>query len=75
MKIYRRKAVFDDLSKYDVLAHEGEWIEVVEWSNGEGFDVEIYTHGETKRIGLTFGELMAIKKLVKKLDSDEQDSD
>ena len=67
MEKYTRKAVFSDLKKYDHLADEHDYIEVTEWKNGEGFDVEIIGKLST-RFQLTWGEFEALKKLVKKLD-------
>lgn len=67
MEKYTRKAVFSYLKKYDHLADEHDYIEVTEWKNGEGFDVEIIGKLST-RFQLTWGEFEALKKLVKKLD-------
>lgn len=67
MEKYTRKAVFSYLKKYDHLADEHDYIEITEWKNGEGFDVEIIGKLST-RFQLTWGEFEALKKLVKKLD-------
>ena len=68
MDKYTRKAVFSYLKKYDQLANGQDFIEVTEWKNGEGFDVEIVGKLST-RFQLTWGGYTALKKLVKKLDS------
>ena len=68
MNKYTRKAVFSYLKKYDYTANEQDFIEITEWKNGEGFDVEIVGKLST-RFQLTWGEYTALKKLVKKLDS------
>ena len=67
MDKYKRKAVFSKLKEYDHLAGEDDFIEVTEWKNGEGFDVEIVSKLST-RFQLTWGEFTALKKLVKKLE-------
>jgi len=67
MDKYNRKAVFSYLKKYDYLADEHDFIEVTEWKNGEGFDVEILSKVST-RFQLSFGEFAAMKKLVKKIE-------
>ena len=67
MDKYNRKAVFSNLKKYDPLADEHDFIEVTEWKNGEGFDVEIVSKVST-RFQLSFGEFAAMKKLVKKIE-------
>ncbi len=56
----RRKAVYDNLRKYDYLAKEDDFIEVTEWTNGEGYDIQI---SDNKHISLTEGELDAIQHL------------
>ncbi len=67
MDKYNRKAVFSNLKKYDPLADEHDFIEITEWKNGEGFDVEIVSKVST-RFQLSFGEFAAMKKLVKKIE-------
>ena len=59
-----RKSVSDDLSKYCVCAKKDDFIEITEWSNGEGWDITI----NDKHIYLTDGELKAINYLVDSLD-------
>ena len=68
MDKYTKKAVFSYLKKYDYIANKQDFIEVTEWKNGEGFDVEIVGKLST-RFQLTWGEYTALKKLVKKLES------
>tara|TARA_R110001632_G_scaffold232729_1_gene374387 strand:- start:45 stop:251 length:207 start_codon:yes stop_codon:yes gene_type:complete len=68
MDKYKKKAVFSELKKYDFMANESDYIEVTEWKNGEGFDVDIVGKLST-RFQLTWGEYTALKKLVKKLES------
>lgn len=64
MELYERKAVNDSLKKYDHLAKDSDFIEVTEWANGEGWDISL----NDKLISLTYGQLEAIKYLVKALD-------
>jgi hypothetical protein len=41
-------------------AQRGDFLEVTEWSNGEGYDVTInYNHQETK-VSLTYGQMEAL---------------
>jgi len=67
MKTYNRKAIFTSLKKYDTFADEDDFIEITLWHNGEGIDVEIGSK-LPERFQLTWGELEALKKLVKELD-------
>lgn len=64
MELYERKAVNDSLKKYDYLAKDSDFIEVTEWANGEGWDISL----NDKLISLTYGQLEAIKYLVKALE-------
>lgn len=59
MKIYNRKSVSDDLKKYDYLSKEDDFIEITEWSNGEGISITI----NMNTFELTFGQLDAINYL------------
>lgn len=59
MKIYNKKSVSDDLKKYDYLSKEDDFIEVTEWSNGEGISITI----NMNTFELTFGQLDAINYL------------
>ena len=46
LSVKNRKSVSDDLSIYDYLAKKDDYIEVTEWTNGEGYDISAvsYTH-------------------------------
>lgn len=64
MEFNSRKSVNDKLKRYDYLAKDEEYIEVTEWTNGEGYDITI----NDKTIPLTEGQLNAINYLVKSLE-------
>lgn len=70
MERYKRKAVFSELKKFDIFAKDSDFIEVIEWHNGEGFDVEI-SSSLPERFQLTWGEFKALKKMVKELEKFE----
>lgn len=59
MEFVNRKSVHDDLKKYDYMAKDNDFIEVTEWTNGEGISVIL----NNKTIELAFGELDAINYL------------
>ena len=65
MKFNSRKTVNDKLKKYDYLAKDEDFIEVVEWTNGERYDITI---NDDKIISLTRGQIDAINYLVKSLE-------
>ena len=69
MEFNSKKSVNDNLKKYDYLAKEDDFIEVTEWTNGEGYDIMI--NDET--ISLTEGQLNAINYLVKSLEYKSDD--
>jgi hypothetical protein len=54
-----RKSLFASLE--DAYHKEGDFIEVTEWSNGEGYDVTI----NEKQFSLHFTEYEALKKIIK----------
>lgn len=41
MEINNRKSIVDSLRKYDYQSDESKYIEVVEWANEEGWDINI----------------------------------
>lgn len=64
MEFNSRKSVNDKLKRYDYLAKDEDYIEVTEWTNGEGYDITI----NDKIISLTDGQLEAINYLTKSLE-------
>lgn len=68
MEFEDRKSVNDKLHKYDAMAKEDDFIEVTEWTNGEGWDISI---NDNRSFSLTIGELEAVNYLIKSLDYGE----
>lgn len=58
-ELIQRKSINDNLRKYDHLAKENSFIEITEWSNGEGWDITI----DDRMMSLTWGQLDAIQYL------------
>lgn len=73
MKIENRKSAFDELHKYDYMSNrkDNDFIEVTEWTNGEGWDINIGHKNRDQIIQLTRGELDAINYLTKALKVEE----
>lgn len=69
MEFNSRKSVNDKLKKYDYLAKDNDYIEVIEWTNGEGYDIII----NDKIISLTGGQIDAINYLVRSLEYKSDD--
>ena len=55
-----RKNHFTSLKPYCIFAKEHCYIEVTEWANGEGKDVEINSNGRERSFKLTHGEFQAL---------------
>jgi hypothetical protein len=74
MEFNKQKSVLDSLAKYDYCANSSDYISISQWSNGEGYDIDI--NGK-QMLHLTVGELDAISYLTKTLEyhRDEQDED
>lgn len=64
MKINTKRSVNDELNKYDYLAKANEFIEITEWTNGEGINIQI---NDRPIISITHGELEAINYLINSL--------
>lgn len=60
MNFHKRSSVYTNLKQYCYHAKAEDIVEVSEWVNGEGWDINI---GENKMISLTHGELQAIQVL------------
>lgn len=63
-----RKSASADLKKVSPFAKEGDYLEVTEWSNQEGIDVELYSVSDgdkpTQRFSLTYDEYEAMVNIV-----------
>ena len=64
---YERKSVFVPL--IDAWHTENDFIEVTNWKNGEGWDIEIYTDSGARHLSLHFTEFAVIKELIELLDN------
>ena len=69
MEFHSRKSINDKLKKYDYLAKDNDYIEVIEWTNGDGYDIII----NDKIISLTSGQIDAINYLVRSLEYKSDD--
>jgi hypothetical protein len=66
----KRLSAFASLESFCVMAKEDDFIEVTQWTNLEGFDIQISDRTGTRTIFMTDGEFRALKKLVKSLDKE-----
>lgn len=63
IEINERTAKFTELKPYDFTAKDHDYMEVCEWSNGEGVDVNISSNGD-QRFSLTWGQWEALNALI-----------
>jgi hypothetical protein len=73
IKVENRKSTFVDLE--DFCHHslgdrkgKGDFLEVTEWSNGDGYDIHIEDVNGPLRFMLTWGQFEAMKKCIKAID-------
>lgn len=61
-----RKSAFADLYKYSPIFHKDSYMEVTEWTNGEGVDVYVNLgpNRPEKRLELTYDEFNSLVNLV-----------
>ena len=72
---YQRNARFSKLGDYDVWAKPKDFIEVTEWYNGEGFDVQLSTSAGEQRMSFSWGEYTALKATLGNWAEDEDETD
>ena len=66
-EIKMKKSANVDLRDFSIFGQVGDWLEVTEWTNGDGIDIIIERFDEpTKNISLTYDELEAIINIVNK---------
>lgn len=62
IEYYQRKSVFAPMT--DGWHKDHDFIEVTEWKNGEGWDIEIAASPNSKHVSLHFTEFAVIKELI-----------
>jgi DNA-directed RNA polymerase subunit RPC12/RpoP len=67
-----RKAAFVELKEFCLFSmgelRKGDFLEVTEWSNSEGYDIHISDVNGEKQFHLTWGQMDALFKCVKSMD-------
>lgn len=74
VELVDRKSAFAELKDFCVFSMGvrkgmGDFIEVTEWSNMEGVDVEIHDVDGKRKFMLTYGQFDAIKTCVKQINN------
>lgn len=60
MKIEDRRSAYESLKVFTPFANENSFIEVTEWTNGEGWDINI----DDRHFQISIDELEAIQYLI-----------
>lgn len=68
-----RKTIEDSLGVYDFTARKEDIIQITEWTNGEGYDIDIWRDGKCEHYTLTHGEIDAVYFLSQSLKYEQQD--
>lgn len=61
----KRKSAFSELKNYCHLSGDDDFIEVTEWSNGDGYDIVVSTKRGDQHFSLTYGEIDLLQVLLK----------
>lgn len=64
IKVDQRRAVFAELKAYCMHSGDHDYMEVTEWSNGEGFDIAIDRKRGSEKFSLTHGEWELLQVLM-----------
>ena len=64
IEVSKRRAVFANLKGYCHLSSDNDYMEVTEWSNGEGYDVCIDRKNGGEKFSLTYGEVELLTVLL-----------
>lgn len=68
INVGQRKSVMCDLNDFCYLSRDGDFMELTEWTSGDGFDLCI----NERHMQITWGQFKALKSLVKELKKTEQ---
>ena len=71
MQEYKRDTKFVSLKEFDSFSKNGDFMELTQWYNGEGFDITVSAFGGDQRFSLTWGQWTALKVLVGAEDDSE----
>lgn len=64
IEVNNRRAVFSGLKDYCSHSGEHDYMEVTEWSNGEGYDILIDRKRGSEKFSLTYGEWELLQVLM-----------
>lgn len=70
IEVNKRTSAFAELKDWCTFSmgerkDKGDFLEVTEWTNGEGYDIHVSDINGEKQFQLTWGQMKALKKCVK----------
>lgn len=76
IEVTNRKSTFVELKDYCIGSmgekeDKGHFLEVTEWSNGDGYDIHIFDSEGERQIQLSWGQFEAMKKCIKAIDKSQ----
>ncbi len=74
IELSKRPAAMVNLEDWCTMAAtrkgKGDFLEVTEWTNGEGYDIHISDSEGEKTFTLTWGQFEAMKKCIKAIENE-----
>jgi len=64
IEVSQRRSVFAELKSYCMHSGDHDYMEVTEWSNGEGFDIRIDRRRGAESFSLSYGEWELLQVLI-----------
>lgn len=64
IEVSKRRAVFSELKDYCMHSGDHDYMEVTEWSNGEGYDICINRKSDGEKFSLSYGEVELLMVLL-----------
>lgn len=64
IKVSNRRSVFAKLKDYCMHSGDHDYMEVTQWTNGEGFDIIIDRKRDRERFSLSYGEVELLMVLL-----------
>jgi hypothetical protein len=77
IEVSERTSAFVLLSEFCMFSmgerrDKGDFLEVTEWSNGEGYDIHLNDVNGDKTFHLTWGQVRAFKKCIKAIEKSHE---
>ena len=64
IEVDQRRSLYSLLKPYCYHASEHDYMEITEWSNGAGFDINIARQRGIERFSLSYGEFELLQVLI-----------